>query len=88
MWLSSFFVNGGARQSSRSAKSGHARSSLPSGQHVGVGIERDADVGVPEEFLDEFGVLAHLQQYDGAGMPEVVHAHGAGETGAFGYRLE
>ena len=45
---------------------------------MGVGVERDADVSVSQELLDGLGVLAHLEQHRGAGVPEVVDAPRAG----------
>lgn len=37
-----------------------------------VGIERDAYAGVPEEFLDELGVLVCHGEYCSAGVAEIM----------------
>lgn len=45
------------------------------GYHVAVGVEGDADVGVPEHLGDDLRVDALREQQGGAGVPQVVEAN-------------
>lgn len=47
---------------------------LEAGQHVGVGVERDADLRVPTSLLDHLGMHAERQQDRGRGVTQVVEA--------------
>ena len=41
---------------------------------MGIGIERERDLSVPEPLRDDLGVHILLQQVAGMGMPETVEA--------------
>ena len=44
------------------------------GDDVGVGIQRQPDAAMPQEFTDDFGVDALLQEQRRSRMPQVVKA--------------
>lgn len=47
-----------------------------SGEHVGVCVESYRNGGVPQKFLDEFGVDVALEEQGGAGVPKIVEGDG------------
>ena len=57
-------------------------------QHVRIDVEREANVGVTQELLDELGVDALPQQERSAGVPQVVKAGALREPGALERGLE